>query len=105
MAETGIRAKVVAASAGRDRALDAIKALALLVVIVGHSLAWHTPGDGTAVNVLVKAAWLIPLNWVFQVLPLFFAAGAVSNAASLQRHGSHDYLTARGRRLLAPVIV
>ena len=105
MAETGIRAKVVAASAGRDRALDAIKALALLVVIVGHSLAWHTPGDGTAVNVLEKAAWLIPLTWVFQVLPLFFAAGAVSNAASLQRHGSHDYLTARGRRLLAPVIV
>ena len=49
MAETGIRAKVVAASAGRDRALDAIKALALLVVIVGHSLAWHTPGDGTEV--------------------------------------------------------
>ena len=85
MADTGIRARVVAASVGRDRVLDAVKALALLVVIVGHSLAWHTPGDGTAINVLERAPWLIPLTWVFQVLPLFFAAGAVSNAASLAR--------------------
>lgn len=105
MADTGIRARVVAASVGRDRVLDAIKAVALLVVIVGHSLAWHTPGDGTAVNVLERAPWLIPLTWVFQVLPLFFAAGAVSNDASLARHGRRDYLSARGRRLLAPVVV
>jgi fucose 4-O-acetylase-like acetyltransferase len=105
MADTGIRSRVVAASVGRDRALDAIKAVALLVVIVGHSLAWHTPGDGSAVNVLEKAPWLIPLTWIFQVLPLFFAAGAVSNAASLGRHGHRDYLKARGRRLLAPVVV
>ncbi len=105
MADTGVRARVVAASAGRDRVLDAIKAVALLVVIVGHSLAWHTRGDGTAINVLEQAHWLIPLTWIVQVLPLFFAAGAVSNAASLSRHGPRAYLVARGRRLLAPVVV
>jgi fucose 4-O-acetylase-like acetyltransferase len=103
-AAAGIASRVVEASMGRDRVLDAVKAVALLLVIVGHSLAWHVR-DGEAVNVLEEATYLIPLTWLFQVLPLFFAAGAVSNAASLQRHGPRAYLAARGRRLLAPVVV
>ena len=82
-----------------------MKALALLIVIMGHSLAWHVRPDASAVNVLEDAHALIPLTWIFQVLPLFFAAGAVSNAASLARHGSTGYLQARGTRLLAPVVV
>lgn len=97
--------RVREASAGRDRVLDAVKAVALLVVIVGHSLAWHIRPDGSAVNVLQDARGLIVLTWLFQVLPLFFAAGAVSNLASLQRHGRGAYLQARGTRLLAPVVV
>lgn len=97
--------RVLAASDGRDRVLDAVKATALLVVIVGHSLAWHIRPDGSAVNVLEDVPWLIALTWIFQVLPLFFAAGAVSNAASLARHGRNDYLRTRGVRLIAPVIV
>lgn len=99
-----LRERVLAASAGRDRVLDAVKALALLIVIVGHSLAWHVRG-GSAVNVLEDAPWLIPLTWIFQVLPLFFAAGAVSNAASLARHGPTAYLRSRGSRLLVPVVI
>lgn len=101
----GLTERVVAASRNRDRVLDAIKALALLVVIAGHSLAWHIPPDGTPVNVLEQAHYLVPLTWIFQVLPLFFAAGAVSNAASLTRHGRAQYLQSRGSRLLAPVVV
>lgn len=100
-----LTARVLQASKNRDRVLDAVKALALLVVIVGHSLAWHIRPDHTAVNVLEDARFLIVLTWLFQVLPLFFAAGAVSNAASLQRHGAGAYLQARGTRLLAPVVV
>ncbi len=105
MATQRIGTRVLAASGDRDRVLDTVKAVALLLVIVGHSLAWHTPGDGTAINVLEVAPWLIPLTWVFQVLPLFFAAGAVSNAASLARYDRRAYLSSRGRRLLAPVLV
>lgn len=97
--------RIVAATSGRDRVLDAVKAVALLLVVVGHSLAWHVRPDGSAVNVLEEAPALIPLTWIFQVLPLFFAAGAVSNARSLARHGRRDYLRARGQRLLAPVAV
>ncbi len=103
--DQGLTARVAAASAGRDRVLDAVKAIALLIVIVGHSLAWHVRPDASAVNVLEDAHALIPLTWIFQVLPLFFAAGAVSNAASLARHGRTGYLQARGTRLLAPVLV
>ena len=103
--KAGIGERVLAASRTRDRVLDAVKAVALLLVIVGHSLAWHVRPDGTAVNVVEDVPYLIALTWLFQVLPLFFAAGAVSNAASLNRHGQMDYLRARGRSLLAPVVV
>ena len=103
--KAGIGERVLAASRTRDRVLDAVKAVALLLVIVGHSLAWHVRPDGTAVNVVEDVPYLIALTWLFQVLPLFFAAGAVSNAASLSRHGQMDYLRARGRSLLAPVVV
>lgn len=97
--------RVLEASRNRDRVLDAVKAIALLVVIIGHSLAWHIRPDGSPVNVLEEEHGLIVLTWLFQVLPLFFAAGAVSNQASLARHGRTRYLQARGTRLLAPVVV
>jgi fucose 4-O-acetylase-like acetyltransferase len=103
--KAGIGERVLAASRTRDRVLDAVKAVSLLLVIVGHSLAWHVRPDGTAVNVLEDVPYLIALTWLFQVLPLFFAAGAVSNAASLSRHGRADYLRARGTSLLTPVVV
>ncbi len=102
---TSITERVTAASAGRDRVLDAVKAFALVVVVIGHSLAWHVTPSGSAVNVLEVAPSLILLTWVFQVLPLFFAAGAVSNAGSLSRSSTPDYLRHRSRRLLTPVLV
>jgi fucose 4-O-acetylase-like acetyltransferase len=97
--------RVLEASKNRDRVLDAVKAVALLVVIVGHSLAWHIRPDGSAANVLEEEHGLIALTWLFQVLPLFFATGAVSNQASLARHGRTKYLQSRGTRMLAPVVV
>lgn len=100
-----LRDSVIAITAGRDRVLDAIKTVALVLVIVGHSLAWHTTAAGAAVNVLEVSDGLIVLTWVFQVLPLFFAAGAISNLASLEHHGRTDYLRARVTRLLGPVLV
>ena len=97
--------RVADATVGRDRVLDAVKAFALVVVVIGHSLAWHITPAGTAVNVLELVPGLIVLTWVFQVLPLFFAAGAVSNAASLDRTSAGGYLRHRSRRLLTPVVV
>lgn len=98
-------ARVVAATAGRDRVLDATKAMALVCVVVGHSLAWHLPSSGNPTNVLEVAPGLVVLTWLFQVLPLFFAAGAVSNAGSFAAHGLQDFLTVRTLRLATPVLV
>ncbi len=92
-------------AAPRDRVLDAVKALALLVVVVGHSLAWDVGTQGPA-NVLDRrpdAAWL---TWAIQVLPLFFAAGAVANAGSWQRgRDVPAYLRRRLVRLTTPALV
>lgn len=101
----GLVERVVAASGDRDRVLDAVKALALLAVVAGHSLAWHVTPAGTAVNVLEVSPGLIVVTWLFQVLPLFFAAGAVSNAASLDRRGAKPFWRHRTRALVTPVLV
>ncbi len=101
----GLVAKVLAATGNRDRVLDAVKAAALLAVVVGHSLAWHVTPTGSAVNVLEVTPGLRVLTWIFQVLPLFFAAGAVSNAASLGRTDPAHFRLRRTRRLVTPVLV
>lgn len=98
-------ARIAAASAGRDRVLDAVKAGALVVVVAGHSLAWHITDANTPVNVLEQAPGLIVLTWGCQVLPLFFAAGAVANAASLARHGPATFRLHRTRGLATPVVL
>ena len=92
-------------TAGRDRVLDLVKAISLLVVIVGHSLAWDVSGE-TPGNVLDSHPGLQPLTWLLQVLPLFFAAGAVANLASWGRRPDADeYRRHRLIRLLTPLLV
>ena len=66
-----IASKVLAASAGRDRVMDAVKALALLLVIAGHSLAWTVTSSGSVINTLDAVPYMFPLTWVLQILPLF----------------------------------
>lgn len=101
----GLVARIAERTTGRDRVVDAAKSTALLLVVVGHSIAFHVTADGRAVNVLEVQPALVPLTWLFQVLPVFFAVGAVSSAASLGRHGSTAFLDLRMRRLLTPVVV
>ncbi len=94
-----------AATEPRDRVLDAVKAFALVVVIVGHALAWDVTTD-TPANVVDSRPHLAWVTWVIQVLPLFFAVGAVSNLGSWRRRPDRDAF--RRRRLLrlgAPALV
>lgn len=89
----------------RDRALDAARAVALVVVVVGHSLAWDT-STGSPTAVLEQRPGLVWVTWVVQVLPLFFAAGAVTNAISWQRDPDvAAYLRRRAVRLSTPGLV
>ena len=99
----GITSKVLAASAGRDRVMDAVKALALLLVIAGHSLAWTVTSDGSVINTLDAAPYMFPLTWVLQILPLFFllaGAGLTRLSGSREARGYLGRLT----RLSAPAL-
>lgn len=112
-----LQAKVAAATAGRDRVADLAKVAALLMVIVGHSIAWQVH-DGRAINVLEIRPQLIWLTWVVQILPIFFAMGAMANEHSLTTArasvaalggspgaGNREFWTRRLTRLLGPVLV
>lgn len=97
------RETVLAATAGRDRVIDAVKAGALCLVILGHALAWNVSPDGTASNTLDAVPAAAPLTWVLQTLPLFFlAAGA--GLARIGGEPAADRVASRVERLTAPAL-
>jgi fucose 4-O-acetylase-like acetyltransferase len=97
---------------GRNRYVDFLRALAILVVVFGHWLvsAPQLTGSGLAVtSMLGVAAWTHPLTWALQVMPLFFIVGGYANGASWEaarRHGTgyQGWLHGRLRRLAAPLL-
>jgi hypothetical protein len=102
-----------ATPAHRDRAVDALRALAIAGVIGGHWLvtslvagASHGAGHGGTVlhddSPLASMPWLTPLSWVFQTLAVFFLVGGYSAARSY-RGGYLPWLRKRMIRLARPV--
>lgn len=97
----------------RDRFVDAVRAAAILAVVLGHWLiavvTWDGDGVG-ATNALAEAPALQWLTWVFQVMPIFFVVGGFANRAALLsgrrrgEAGSAAYLRSRILRLSAPVL-
>ncbi len=99
-------------SGGRDRYIDAIRAFALLIVVLGHwfATALVVAPDGTLqqtdhlLRTWEGAAWA---TWILQVVPLFVFVSAAVNGPSLQRTwdegGSFaDWYRTRLRRLILP---
>ncbi len=97
----------------RDRAVDALRALAIAGVIGGHWLvtalvAGASKGSGHGGTVLhdnsplASMPWLTPLSWVFQTLAVFFLVGGYSAARSY-RGGYLPWLGKRMIRLARPV--
>jgi hypothetical protein len=69
----------------RNRVVDFLRALAILVVAFGHwTAAAVVVRDGTLVpnQILNIASWTHPLTWVIQVMPVFFLVGGYANALS-----------------------
>ncbi|MFD8080696.1 acyltransferase [Kitasatospora sp. NPDC059722] len=99
--------------AHRDRALDGLRALALLAVPLGH---WMLGGftrdpDGTLHNAspLSALGGFAPVSWVLQMLGVFFLVGGYSSVRSLDRARARGttyggWLRARTVRLLRPVL-
>ncbi|MBG0853619.1 acyltransferase [Streptomyces spinoverrucosus] len=95
----------------RDRAVDALRALAILGVVLGHWLVTALVADGgtlRASSPLQHMPWLAPISWIFQTLAVFFLVGghvATRSLASAQARGTTygRWLITRLARLFAPV--
>ncbi|MEU0108232.1 acyltransferase [Streptomyces sp. NPDC006251] len=100
-----------ATPADRDRAVDALRAAAVLGVVLGHWLVTALVADGRALRTaspLQHMPWLAPISWLFQTLAVFFLVGghvATRGYASARARGVpyHRWLTGRLTRLFKPV--
>ena len=97
----------------RDRVVDAARAAALVVVVIGHGLmavvAWPD-GVPRLGNLLAAFPWTQALTWLLQIMPLFFFAGGAANALSWDRAQARNtpyanWLWLRAARLLRPTWV
>ncbi|OEJ27033.1 hypothetical protein AS594_23670 [Streptomyces agglomeratus] len=96
--------------AHRDRAVDGLRALALLAVPVGHwMLGGFTPDDDGALHnasPLATFGFFAPVSWVLQMLGIFFLVGGYASVLSYRRHQGPPGEWLRGRivRLGRPVL-
>ncbi|MFD5225644.1 acyltransferase [Microbacterium sp. NPDC058342] len=96
----------------RDRAIDLVRALCIIGVVVLHSLmAGVTLGPEGPVfaNAGETGFWLVPVSWLLQVMPLFFVIGGFSGLSGLRaarrRGGSAAaFAASRVQRLLIPAV-
>ena len=93
----------------RDRAVDALRALAIAGVIGGHwlvtALVTGSSHHGTVLHddsPLASMPWLAPVSWIFQTLAVFFLVGGYAAARSY-RGGYLPWLRKRMIRLARPV--
>jgi surface polysaccharide O-acyltransferase-like enzyme len=107
-----LAARIDAATpAHRDRAVDALRALAIAGVILGHwlvtALVVTSGRTGHALHdqsPLATMPYLTPVSWVFQTLAIFFLVGGYAAARSY--HGGYrSWLRQRLTRLSRPVLV
>ncbi|MER7490220.1 acyltransferase [Streptomyces sp. NPDC126497] len=95
----------------RDRAVDALRAGAVLGVVLGHWLVTALVADGSTLRTaspLQHLPWLAPVSWAFQTLAVFFLVGghvATRGYASSRARGIpyRRWLRDRLARLFKPV--
>ncbi|MFF2845956.1 acyltransferase [Streptomyces sp. NPDC058001] len=99
--------------AHRDRAIDGLRALALLAVPTGHwLLGGFTLGpEGALHNASPLSAFgfLAPVSWILQMLGVFFLVGGYASALSYRRsrnrgESTGSWLRGRVARLGRPVL-
>ncbi|MGW1613221.1 acyltransferase family protein [Streptomyces sp. NPDC002285] len=96
----------------RDRAVDALRAFAILGVVLGHWLVTALVADGESglhtASPLQHMPWLAPISWAFQTLAVFFLVGghvATRGYTSARARGTTygQWLRSRMSRLFKPV--
>ena len=97
----------------RDRVVDLLRVASLTIVVLGHALMavvlWQRDTPHVA-NLLAEIPELKIATWALQIMPVFFAAGAISNRVSIagaQRRGEpwRAWVWHRERRLVRPLFV
>ncbi|MFJ3308530.1 acyltransferase [Streptomyces sp. NPDC086549] len=107
----GARRVDTATPASRDRAVDALRALAILGVVLGHWLVTALVADDGSLHTaspLQHMPWLAPVSWAVQTLAVFFLVGghvATRGYASARARGTTygEWLRGRLSRLFRPV--
>lgn len=95
----------------RERFVDLLRAVAIILVVLGHWLVtvieYDADGDLIGRSALPHLTWAHPLTWLVQVLPIFFLVGGFANAASLAGHrgDATGWLLRRSGRLVRPATV
>ena len=91
----------------RDRAVDALRALAIAGVIGGHwlvtALVTGSSHHGTVLHddsPLASMPWLAPVSWIFQTLAVFFLVGGYSAARGYRGQGKAEYLPWLRKRMI-----
>ena len=99
--------------AERNRYVDFLRAVSILVVVVGHWLiatAYYVDGNLTPGHLLKSEPGTQWLTWIFQVMPIFFIVGGYANGVSLESSGRKNepyaaWLAVRLNRLVAPLLI
>ncbi|MFF0109573.1 acyltransferase family protein [Streptomyces hirsutus] len=94
----------------RERYVDLLRALAILIVALGHWMVIVVTGGARGLegfSALEVLLWGRPITWLGQVMPVFFMVGGFANAASLTSRtrrggGVQDWLLDRSARLVRP---
>jgi fucose 4-O-acetylase-like acetyltransferase len=109
----GISDLAAATPASRDRYVDFLRALSILVVVIGHwtiALIYWDGGVIRSTSAIGKAPGLWMATWLCQVMPVFFFVGGYANYVaylSAVRRGESvlTFIRGRQRRLLVPSAV
>jgi fucose 4-O-acetylase-like acetyltransferase len=114
LAGPSIGALVDATPAARDRYVDFLRGVSILVVIAWHWVfsitQWSDEGALGMPNPISDVPGLWLATWLLQIMPVFFLVGGYANLAALEAaervgDGGRAFLWARLRRLLTPVAV
>lgn len=106
MSTTTLPAPAFAALPARDRFVDLVRLVAVALVVLQH---WLMPvlrldGDVLHTGNAFAAAWVWPVTWVGQVVPLLFFAGGAAAAMSLRATDVAAWVSRRLHRLTVPVL-
>lgn len=99
--------------ASRDTGIDFVRALCVLGVVLLHSIMVGVTVDASGpvfANASDGTAWIAPLSWILQVMPLFFVIGGFSGLLAyrrLRRRGGTavSFVAGRLHRLLRPAVL